>query len=252
MLAAAFLFAVPGILFAVYYLHFFDRAAWFYELRAVPFSELAAAGAGLLAGVLTALLPPRGTLITRPFLVALLVFGIAIPYLKPVIAPVRAAGFQDWWADGVCLQSTASSCGPASAATLLRAAGRGEVREADIAGACFTYVGGTENWYLARFLRRQGCTVRFLTGLPPEAPLPVPSIAGIRCGAMGHFIPILAETSTSYVTGDPLAGRREWPKDKIRSQLAFTGFFMEVRAGAPGAQSRAPTDAQSTAPPPSF
>ena len=58
----------------------------------------------------------------------------------------------------------------------------------------------------------------------------MPSIAGVKVGGLGHFIPIIAETATTYVTGDPLVGRQEWPKDTIRQRLAFTGFFMAVTA----------------------
>lgn len=231
LLVIAVILAVPGILYTVYYLHLFDDADWFYQLRSLPFTELLAAGAGLLAGMLATIIQQR-KVVTRPFIIAMLTLGISVPYLKPIVAPVRSGNFEDRWADGVCLQSTSSSCGPASAATLLRASGN-DLTEAEIAGRCFTYLGGTENWYLARFLRQQGYRVRFITRRNPAGPLPVPSIAGVKVGGMGHFIPIMEETVTTYITGDPLVGRREWPKDKIRERMNFTGFFMEVRRTTP-------------------
>src|SRR5437660_12517676 len=44
--------AIPGILFAVYYLKFLGEPVWFYQFRSIPFSELSASGAGFLAGLL--------------------------------------------------------------------------------------------------------------------------------------------------------------------------------------------------------
>jgi ABC-type Fe3+ transport system permease subunit len=43
-----------------------------------------------------------------------------------------------------------------------------------------------------------------------------------------YYAHLIAETSSTYVTGDPLVGRQEWPKDKVRQQFDFTGFFMEI------------------------
>lgn len=227
LLALGGLAALPGLLYVAYYFHVMDHAAWFYELRAWPGSELLAAGAGLLAGVLAGAMA-RFKVVSRTFLLTVLIIGISVPHLKPLLFPVPASSFQERWSNGVCLQSTNSSCGPASAATLLRAAGR-QVSEAEIARQCYTYLGGTENWYLARYLRRQGCTVRFLTRHDPQAPLPVPAIAGVRNGDLGHFIPLIAVTPATCVTGDPLVGRREWPLAQLSKQFDFTGFFMLVQ-----------------------
>jgi hypothetical protein len=227
LLMSAIAFTVPSILFVAYYLHLFDNAAWFYQLRSLPLSELVAGGAGLLAGILSSVAQKR-ELVSRTLLLALLTLGIVGPHLKPIVAPLPASCFQDRWSDGVCLQSTSSSCGAASAATLLRACGLGAT-EAEIARRCFTSLGGTENWYLARFIRRQGFVVRMITGLGSAERIPVPCIAGVRIGGAGHFIPVIAESATMYVTGDPLVGRQEWPKDRLRQQFGFTGFFMVVR-----------------------
>ncbi len=39
--------AIPGSLFVLYYTHLFDSAAWFYNFRALPLSELAVSGIGV-------------------------------------------------------------------------------------------------------------------------------------------------------------------------------------------------------------
>jgi ABC-type bacteriocin/lantibiotic exporter with double-glycine peptidase domain len=128
----------------------------------------------------------------------------------------------------MCLQSTPSSCGAASAASVLKRLGI-DATEKEIAKECFTYRGGTENWYIARALRRRGCSVRFRIedGLPKNARLPV--IAGVRVRKFGHFIAILGKFRGDYICADPLVGL-EWGSEKeIRSLYHFTGFLMEVK-----------------------
>jgi hypothetical protein len=52
--------AIPGILFVLYYSHLFDNAAWFYNLRAIRYTELLASCMVLLAGfVYSVMLPNR-------------------------------------------------------------------------------------------------------------------------------------------------------------------------------------------------
>lgn len=217
---------VPGLLFPLYYLHWFDHAKWFYEFRSLPFTELTAAGVGLFAGGLSALAAER-KLVSRSFLIAILCLGIIAPHVKPVVAPVRAHRFLDRWQDGVCLQSTESSCGAASAATVFTFLGV-PMKERDVARECFTYLGGTENWYIARSFRRRGCTVnyRIESGFPAD--LRLPAIAGVRVGGAGHFIAIMSSAKGMYVTGDPLVGRHEVNAARMTNQFDFTGFFMEV------------------------
>jgi hypothetical protein len=56
--------------------------------------------------------------------------------------------------------------------------------------------------------------------------LAVPAFA-----AGGHFVPVIAETPTSYVVGDPLVGEEVWPKEEVRKRFAFSGFFLMVTKG---------------------
>jgi putative permease len=53
-----------------------------------------------------------------------LVIGIFAPHMKPLFAPVPIRQFTDRWKDDVCMQSTPSSCGAASAATIFRIFGQ--------------------------------------------------------------------------------------------------------------------------------
>lgn len=226
LLVLWFLLGLPGFLITLYYLHWFDNARWFYAFRSIPYTELMAAGAGLFAGALSEVLK-GAVLLSRPVMVVLLCIGIAGPYMKPVLQPVPADQFEDRWQDDVCLQSTVSTCGAASAATIFRFFGI-DAGEREIAVACYTYYGGTENWYLARAFRERGLAVHYR--IEPEFPsdLQLPAIAGVRVRGCGHFIAITEKSGGAYRTGDPLIGPRWIASERIAKEIEFTGFFMEV------------------------
>ncbi len=229
VLIVAALLAAPGVLMVAYYIHGFDSWRWFYVFRAVRGSELSAAGMGF--GLGAALYNTRKFGFIRvavwPGLVLAMLALLTVPYAKPLLAPVNLDVFRDRWAGRVCIQSTGSSCGAASTATVLRFHGF-EVSEREIARECFTYRGGTENWYLARAFQRRGLKARFLNQVPIPDPLPVPCIAGVRLGVIGHFIVILEDRGETVITGDPLEGEREYSKAELGEEFDFTGFFLMV------------------------
>lgn len=221
-----FLLGIPGFLMASYYLHWFDDAKWFYVFRSLPLTELTAAGAGLFVGAWSEWMKDS-SLFPKPVFVALLCLGLSVPYLKPILDPLSEDQLTDRWKDDVCLQSTPSSCGAASAATIFRALGL-NIQEAEIAAECLTSSGGTENWYLARAFRERGFTVNYRIENEFPSDLNVPAIAGVRVGNYGHFIAVIGMSNGEYITGDPLKGRQEIPVDLISNTFYFTGFFMEI------------------------
>lgn len=225
----SFVIGIPGFLFPLYYLHWFDGAEWFYEFRSLFGIELSAAGVGLFAGLLGGYRQNSRSLY-RVLLVMLLCLGMVIPYIKPVLSPIDKCRFQNRWEQGVCLQSTPTSCGAASAATIFHLLGF-NLQESDVARECYTSGTGTENWYIARAFRRRECSVNYRveTGLPSD--LNTPAIAGVRIGQYGHFIAILDKKDGRYITGDPLSGRQEIMSERIEREFDFTGFFMEVKKG---------------------
>jgi predicted double-glycine peptidase len=230
--------AIPGVIFAVYYLKILGEPIWLYQFRSLPFTELSASGAGFLAGLLHGKFS-AGERFRRIagiwFFPGILGLGLLLPYVKPMVRPPDWKRFQDKWSEGVCLQTSESSCGPACAATLLRRGGK-KATEEEIARASFTSRNGTENWYLARTLRRYGMQVQFACASGFNSSMwPVPSIAGVRMlayGNTGHFITVLERTGDSYVVGDPLEGRIVRSQSELRDAYEFTGFFMVVSAGA--------------------
>ena len=231
--ALAAVLAIPALLFVVCYAHVLDQSAWFYAFRAAPGSELSASGLGLGAGLLLGMLRRAkwaghrvGRLLPLglAFLCASVLF---VPYLKPFIAPIRIP-LHDQWSGGVCLQSSPSTCGPASAATLLRQF-HVQVSERDLARECFSYRGGTENWYVARALRNHGLKARYVIASPDPDDLPFLSMAGVQMGGArsgGHFITVLGKQGNRIIIGDPLVGRLALTREQLRARYYFTGFFL--------------------------
>ncbi len=228
--------AVPGVLFAVYYLKVLGEPIWLYQFRSLPWSELSAGPAGLLAGLLHGRFSKRGgfrKLAGAWFFPGVLFLGLAAPYLKPLIWRMDRKQFQDRWLDDVCLQTTESSCGPACAATLLRKFGHKET-ESEIAEEAHTSRGGTENWYLARALHHHGVDPHFMLVEGTNQAWPAPAIAGVRlpdAGNVGHFIAVLGREGEKYVVGDPANGKVVGTPGELRKRYEFTGFFMVVERG---------------------
>jgi hypothetical protein len=225
----AVLAAIPGTLFVLYYAHLFDHFAWFYELRSATGSELAVAGLGVLAGLIHAWSAPEriGEKAAAPLILAVLAL---IPFVKPLLEPLDLAALQDRCDGEVCLQSSPSTCGPASAAVLLRTMGQ-NASERQLAAEAFSYRGGTEVWYLARALRRRGVPARFIMQNPQSDSLPAPAIAGVKLpGGAGHFVAILENRSQQIVLMDPLKGKLVIDPAELHRRYHFTGFFLSTGA----------------------
>ena len=220
------LLAVPGlpaVLYAVYYLHVLPEWAWFYELRSWRGSEFLAVPMGAAAGCLAAILP-RMTVA----LVLLASIGIAaVPYLKPVFFRIPEGSIGNHWKEDACMQSTPSTCGPASLTTIFRNQGA-PTTEREVAVSAFTCSSGTEAWYLARYARSHGLTARFdfRPGLPED--LKLPAMIGVRLGDYGHFVPVLSRKGSRITIADPLAGLETIELEVMSRRYQFTGFHLSV------------------------
>lgn len=229
---AALILAVPGLTFAAYYTKLLGEPVWLYRFRAIPGTELTAGGVGLLAGFIHqtrhnyAFLKKQLRVFTVPAILAVIVVA---PYAKPLIRPLNKTQLTEQWKDGVCLQSTPSTCGPASAATIASSLGR-RVTEAELAEESFTYVGGTENWYLVRALRKRGFETEFKPTAPNAEVFPTSAIAGVRLPqGTGHFIALIAQENSTYIASDPLIGRFTATLAELKSNYQFTGFFLIIK-----------------------
>ena len=217
------LLSIPALLFAVYYVHILPETAWFYTLRSWTGSEFLILFAGVAAGAAASLLPR--------ILLGIPLFGLigagVLPYLKPVLGPLPDSAFTETWKDGVCMQSTPSTCGPATVSTILKRLGA-EASEREAARAAHTYAGGTEAWYLARYVREKGFSPRFVFGRPFSVAAGLPAMVGTQIGGVGHFVAILAADGDTLTIADPLSGEERMTMADFQRRYQFSGFAMVV------------------------
>ena len=219
----AILAAIPGASFAAYYAHILPEPSWYFQFRSITGTEFLIVFLGIAGGLVATLLPR--VLLVLPLL-GVAAFSIA-PIIKPFIGPISAGTLRDEWDGEVCLQSTPSTCGAASTATVLKQLGV-PVTESELAAEAHSYAGGTEAWYLARAARSRGFDVDFVftPGFTPEDGLP--AVVGVRLGTIGHFIPILGQEGDRFIVGDPLRGRELLSRDELHERYDFTGFHMRI------------------------
>lgn len=220
----AIILAIPGASFATYYLHILPEPGWYYQFRSIIGTEFLIVFIGVAGGLVATLLPR----VLRIFpLLGVAAFSIA-PVIKPFIGPIPVDALRDEWAGDVCLQSTGSTCGAASTATILKQLGV-DVTESDLVAEAHSYVGGTEAWYLARSARARGCEVDFSCTPGFTAEQELPAVVGVRLGVIGHFIPILGREGDRLIVGDPLRGRELLSREALEARYDFTGFHMRIR-----------------------
>lgn len=217
------------MLFSAYYLHILPEREWFYTLRSWPGTELMVIFLGCAGGCMATLLPR--------LLLVLPLFGVTlvgvVPYLKPILGPLPDSILQDRWEGDACLQSTSATCGPASVATILKAKGE-PASEREIARAAHSYVGGTEAWYLARYLRQRGLEPQFAFRPGFDPSVGWPAMVGVTiAGASGHFIAVLKVGDDEVTYVDPLTGAQSVPLEKFHELYDFSGFHMAVKAREP-------------------
>jgi predicted double-glycine peptidase len=231
LLAGALL--VPLLMFYLYFLHWVDFA-WYYEWRSWIITDWLPALAGFSIGVLSRYYRYRlfgVDLGTRgEFLGVLLAVGLltSFAFAKPYWESLDTSLIEESWRDDVCLQSTASTCGPAAAATVLRALGASGPGERGLADAAFTSQGGTLLWYLARSLRRLGYEVRFKWGDRIEV-FQKPAVVGvILANGTGHFIAVIDDDHSTVTLGDPLIGRETLHRTEFDSRYVVNGIGIEI------------------------
>jgi len=217
------LLALPSLLFTIYYLHVLPEWDWYYTLRSWRGSELLVIFLGCAMGAFASFLPRM--LLGFPLFA--LLFLAAIPYIKPVFGPLGDGDFQEHWRGNAFLQSTRSTCGPASVCTILKRLGA-ETSERAAARASFSYSGGTEAWYLARFVRSKGFTPRFDFRDTFFPSVGLPAMVGVRIGGCGHFIAVLELNGDQVTFADPLQGEYRLSLSEFQKRYSFTGLHMVI------------------------
>ncbi|MBN1902380.1 hypothetical protein JW926_13730 [Candidatus Sumerlaeota bacterium] len=170
----------------------------------------------------------RGEFSRHNGLVFLIILMLPL-YLYPIIYPVETR-FLDRWKDGVCLQSSPESCGPACVATMLRYYDIIKT-EAEIAPRAYLSKMGTDIWHLARYLRRNDLKVTILPIDEYPEDLPVPCLAMVaqeNAQGFNHCIVIFNKTKDAYTIGDPQYGLFTWQKSRVFKQYFFLGYIIHV------------------------
>lgn len=213
--------SIPGLLIPMYYLHLFDDRVWYYEFRSIRFIEVLAVLTVPFFYTIWSVLPKL-----KKWICLILFSLLTLPFLKHIVTPLDFRGLENRVVEGITLQSAASTCGPSSMATLLRARGI-EMSEQEAARQCRTTLTGTEVWHIKRYLDRLGIGSKFIIDRE-SAPL-YPAMAGVVTEkGFGHFISILDRTGEKYITGDPLVGREEIDASEIQKRFKFTGFYLKL------------------------
>jgi hypothetical protein len=222
--------ALPGASFAAYYTHWIQPPAWYYEFRSWPGSEAALIPIGIAGGLAAAC--AHGVTRHLPYVIA----GafVLVPLLKPYANSIPDETFRDHWSGHFCMQSTASTCGPASTATILHHLGHTE-SESAIARDAHSSGTGTEAWYLARAIRKRGFRAQFhvntSAGFDPGVQLP--AIAGVQLYRYGHFIALLRREGDNIHIADPLRGPFVLSLAELEKQYTFSGFYLTISRSHP-------------------
>lgn len=201
------------------------------QFRTLPYSEVLVCLIAPLVGIIIVKLGPSAralgfnNLFNALSLVIMLAY-ISIPYIKPILRPLQTH-LNNNWVDHVAIQTTPSTCGPASLATILKFYGK-EDSEANIALHSFTSATGTESWYLARYAHNQGFSYQFLHE-PSLKEVPTPAIIGVRLGYIGHFITLLSHQNGVYEVADPLTGKARLTIKQFYQKYHYAGFVLYIK-----------------------
>ena len=228
----SFFITMLWLLIDFYYFHWYDNWAWLLEIRSLRGIEATFIFIGIFCAILQQNINKKIQFkdsFSRHNGIALLLVMVIVPYIKPVLYTVEPK-WRENWVQGVCVQTTPYTCGPASTATILNYYGIRRT-EHEISHATYFTRHGTEPWYLARYIRQCGLEAHFVSVPTEPADPPVPCIVGVRAGGKkgkGHFITLLGKTPTTFFVGDPAFGPTELRKEELFNTYYFVGFVIHV------------------------
>jgi hypothetical protein len=158
--------------------------------------------------------------LVKPLALPVCLLFVSLNFIRPLVKPLGdEIVFNDIWADnGVLLQSTAASGGPAALISAMNSLNNYVDSEFDAVKGTYTDRAGTEFWYLARYATNRGYRTRFLRPDSIED-APVHSIIPVMEAASdeGAYVTLLKRSESGVlIVGDPAAGRMELsPKEFI-------------------------------------
>ena len=144
------------------------------------------------------------------------------PRKSEIFTPFEPSG-EDVWKDDVCIQTTDSSCGPASLATCFRALGV-PGKEDELASEANTASDGTLLADLARVARSHGLSAAFHAH-QRAASVPLPAVASVTLpGKIDHFVAVVERDGQRYIA-DPINGLHPMASAKY---YEWSGMFLSV------------------------
>lgn len=179
--------------------------------------------------------PQKRNRVLISVLMAVIVFFMGVwPYVAPMVDRKQLSQLKtNIDRDGICLQTTDYTCGPASAVTALRKlelpAEEGEIAIL----SCTSFQEGTPIDMLADGLNRKyaasGLTVecRFFHSID-ELKGAGPTLAVIKYGFMvDHWVTVLEVTDSEVVVGDPLGGLSRLSYQDFAKKWRFIGLILK-------------------------
>jgi len=179
-------------------------------------------------------LPLKRDRIVISILMAMIVFFMSVwPFLAPAFNRNQLAQLKTRiGGDGVCLQNTGYTCGPASAVTALRKLGF-PAEEGQLAILSFTSsMTGTPPDILAEVLQKQygkdGLIAEYRAFKNiSELKKAGLTLAVVKFGFMvDHYVTVLDVTDSEVVVGDPLNGLDKMSYEEFQQKWRFVGVVL--------------------------
>jgi hypothetical protein len=246
--ASAAVFGALAVLILIAYALWLTDSPWL--ANALPVADVLLWGnlqlpaAGLLGGIAWSSL--KSPLWQRLLLVAVLL-GVGVWRESAPLFGRRPALGSARWVNGVCRQTSKSSCSAAAAATLLNIYGI-QSSESEMVDLCLTHVDGTCTLGLYRGLKIKtaGTAWTVWIGSPPASGIdrwPLPALVRVALPGLppdalgknvGHSIVVLRAFDGKFVIADPYAGRQVWTREQLIDAYGGIVTALAPRLGGKG------------------
>jgi hypothetical protein len=159
-----------------------------------------------------------------------------IPFMSPALVRHKLENLLTVFSDdGVCLQTTNYTCGPAAAVTALAQFGI-EAQEGELAVLAYSSPQmGTADDLLARAIEKKygsegiRCSYRYFDSIE-QLKLNCPTIAVIKYSFfVDHYVTILDVTEDKVAVADPIGGRLEYTYEQFRDKWRFVGIVVQKK-----------------------
>lgn len=181
--------------------------------------------------------PKKRDRIVISILMAVMVFAVSVwPFIVPAFERNTIARLQTHIdANGVCIQTTDFTCGPASAVTALRKLGLpGEEGKIGILSGTSSVV-GTPPDMLAEALKNEYGKDGLMAEYRSFKDISELKQAGLTLAVIkyafmvDHYVTVLEVTDTEVVVGDPIGGLRRMSYADFRNEWRFVGVALKRR-----------------------